>query len=227
MENSMPQNKQTQSGNVFILILIGVLLFGALGFTFTRSASKGSGNLTKQQAKIAAQEMINYARLVEGAVDRVRRNGCSETEINFYDDVIPGYSNPNARTDESCNIFSDNGGKISLIETMNSAQINFRANPFAHPDAGIATKSDLIMYYRDVEDQTCLEINNILNIVNTGGNIPDGSAEIWGGTTNTWTFDLAALNRRTESAGGELDGKFTGCFIFGTINTFYHVLLAQ
>ena len=69
----MPQNNlKSQSGNVFILILAGVVLFGALMFTFSRSADKGTGNLTKQQAKITAQDILSYAKIVEDAIDRVR-----------------------------------------------------------------------------------------------------------------------------------------------------------
>lgn len=119
MENLMPPNnhikKQTQQGNIFIIILIGVILFGALGYTFSRSASKGTGNLTKQQAKIAAQEILSYAQLLEGAVDRVRRKGCSENEISFENNVVSGYTNPNAPIDKSCHVFDDNGGKVSYV----------------------------------------------------------------------------------------------------------------
>ena len=123
----MPQNKRSilpslrtsESGNVFILILLGVFLFGALMYSFSRSANQGAGNLSKQQAKIAAQEILNYARLVEGAVDRVRRNGCSESEISFENDVVTGYTNPNAPTDKSCHIFDDEGGKVSYPANLN------------------------------------------------------------------------------------------------------------
>lgn len=69
----MPLSKaNTQSGNVFVIILVAVTLFAALMFTFSRTGSQDTGNLTKQQAKIIAQEILNYAQLVEGAVNRVR-----------------------------------------------------------------------------------------------------------------------------------------------------------
>lgn len=121
MVNLMPQSnhKKGQQGNVFIIILMGVILFGALGYTFSRSANKGTGNLTKQQAKIAAQEILNYARLVEGAVDRVRRNGCSESEISFDSNALSNYNNANSPVDNSCHIFKSEGGKISVLEIPN------------------------------------------------------------------------------------------------------------
>ena len=78
----------------------------------------GAGNLTKQQAKIAAQEIINYAQLVERAVDRVRRNGCSEGEISFSNPsewaaaVEATYVHTPASEDK-CKVFNDNGGKLA------------------------------------------------------------------------------------------------------------------
>ena len=104
--------RNTQAGNVFVFILAGIFLFGALIFTFTRGASKGTTSLSKHQARVAAQEILNYAQTLELAVSRVRRNGCSENQISFENDVVAGYINANAPVDNSCHIFKDNGGKM-------------------------------------------------------------------------------------------------------------------
>jgi len=183
--------RNSQAGNVFVIILAGVFLFGALMFTFSRSAQKGSGNLTKQQAKIAAQEILNYARAVEGAVDRVRRNGCSESEISFDNAVVSGYSNPNAPPDGSCDIYGSNGGKLTWATPPDNASIedNQYYISAAHAVYGLGSSStatfciseadpskcaELVIAVRKVREEICREINSLLlgdaNIpVNSGG----------------------------------------------------------
>ena len=104
----MQQNKNIshQSGNVFIIILIGVLLFAALLYTFSRSLQTSGGNISSQQAEIAGQEILNYSRMLEEAVNRVRQNGCSENEISFETSDQPSkYNNLNSPTDNSCHIY--------------------------------------------------------------------------------------------------------------------------
>ena len=50
----MPQNnrqdRRSESGNIFAIVMIGVVLFGALMYTFSRSAKQGDGNLTRSIA---------------------------------------------------------------------------------------------------------------------------------------------------------------------------------
>ncbi|MEM9470109.1 MAG: hypothetical protein AAF988_08090, partial [Pseudomonadota bacterium] len=205
-------NNQTQSGNVFILILAGIILFAALGFTFTRSVNKGTGNLSKQQAKIAAQEILNYARLVENAVDRVRRNGCSESEISFENNIESGYENTSAPIDNSCHIFNDNGGKITYETPPESfSDSNYLTN--THPAGWIATgkpiffngtcvnglgnncvgggatqdmfASELILYYFYIDEEICIALNNILNQENAPDGTPPTATERFGTTSSS------------------------------------------
>lgn len=102
-----------QSGNALIIILITIALFGTLIFTFTRSSQQGGGNFSSQQSKIIAQDILQYARSIEDGVTRVMRNGCSENQISFDYDIpgTTGYENADAPGDESCHVFSENGGR--------------------------------------------------------------------------------------------------------------------
>jgi len=179
-----------QRGNVFILIMLGVFLFGALMYSFTKSGNQGAGNLTKQQAKIAAQEILNYVRLVEGAVDRVRRNGCSESEISFENSVVSAYLNPNSPTNKSCHIFDDEGGKLSWSNPPLAFHFDdpafffgkyyfISAQWIGHGCDDPNDKCvDLIMALSNLDKTTCSEINKNFNLssssipteVNSGGN---------------------------------------------------------
>lgn len=183
----MPQNKNPESGNVFLIILIGVVLFGALIFTFSKSGSQGVGTISKQEAKISAQEILNYARLVERAVDRVRRQGCSESEISFQNATLGGYTNTAAPSNNSCHIFNDNGGKISVVAYnpkihagSNSSWIEIIGDN-AVPNIGSAN-SDLLLL-QEVSTPICTTINSLLNLT-----IATTPETIEGKTNFTGTF---------------------------------------
>lgn len=223
--------KKTTAGNAFIIILAAVFLFGALIFTFTRSGQKGTGNLSKGQAKIAAQEILNYSLLVEGAVNAVRIKTCSENEINFDTPTLGGYTNTDAPINNHCDIFNNNGGKI----TFDSAQPNWTNSgndwsfnaEFQVTDIGTtcaaASCADLAINLQDVQTITCEEINRL---VFDNATIPTDSTFDF--TAFTGTF-LSPTDIADEVGSAVLEGQSTGCF-FSTEtsqNIFYHVLLAR
>lgn len=230
-------NKKTkQAGNVFIIIMLGVFLFGALLYSFTKSGNQGTGNLTKQQAKIAAQEILNYARLVEGAVDRVRRNGCSETEISFENAVVSGYSNPNAPSDKSCHIFDDEGGKVTYMippqswnDSSHSAGFNFGELFFSGftqiRNLGVDTKDELIMIIDWVPISICENLNYLLFNDNTITEDPGG----WSFVGKFYGDYDGSSSSITLSAYSPHDGKESACYSSQSHGGyhFYHVLLAR
>ena len=246
-----PQNKNPQAGNVFIIILAGVVLFGALMFTFSRSADKGTGNLTKQQARIAAQEILSYSKLVEGAVDRVRRNGCSENEINFNNAVVSGYSNTSAPADGSCDIFSTNGGKISFeaIPTnyFNGAFTAYSGNalrPWGEyrftgncSMRGVGTEcstagcKELAVNLHFVDKAICLEINKEVGVALVAGDAPPENASSPPGGMGCVAFTGTFGSVAAGIDNGNLSGKHTACLKVNDSGNdyyfFYHVLLAR
>ena len=226
--------KGSQSGNVFIVIMLGVFLFGSLMYMFSRSAQQGTGNITKQQAKVAAQEILNYARLVEGAVNRVRRNGCSETEISFANDVVAGYEHtPPARNE--CKIFHDEGGKMSWASlpapyANNDSPVLFSGKYFYMSSSWIGNGTDcndsrcadLVLLVSMSDESLCDEINNLLNY----SSMPVESQ--LGGNTFTGAYSwVAAHTIGNEASSSEIIGKSTGCLQRNTGYIFLHVLLAR
>ena len=181
--NKLNPHRKSESGNVFAIILLGVFLLGALMYMFQRSANQGTGNISKQQASIASQEILNYARLVEGAVDRVRRNSCSESEISFENTTVAGYTNPNSPIDESCHIFSDNGGKITYSPIQKIwLDSNGETDPIygeytfvgdSSVDNVISTRSELIFYAPHLRKEICIKINDSLGIDPIAGQPPE------------------------------------------------------
>ena len=231
-----------QAGNVFVIILLGVFLFGSLMYMFSRNAQQGTGNLTKQQANIAAQEILNYARLVEGAVDRVRRNGCSETEISFANDVVPGYEHTPPARDE-CKVFDDAGGKVS----WENEQQSWISDPLlsGHPLFGeifISGKSriprvgstcickgnanEINLYFPWLKKEVCTELNKLTNVDNPSGNPP---VDPDGFIMSTQKFDGDFISNNTVDG---IDGQTSACVQKATgfapnSYIFVHVLLAR
>ena len=207
-------------------------------YMFSRNAQQGTGNLTKQQASIAAQEILNYARLVEGAVDRVRRNGCSETEISFENDVVPGYEHTPPARDE-CKVFDDAGGKVSYtpsIELWLDEQSDTEGS-YGHfyfvaennvSQLAVHNQDDLLIQTSWLKQDVCEEINNLIYDDKTITEDPSGffQGHAIGKAIGTFQNNSGNINLTSYSPHG---GQETACFEsedFGGYH-FYHVLLAR
>lgn len=181
----MTRTHNAQQGSVFVYILLAIALLGGLTYAVSRGNRTNTNALTAEQAKLAAQEIIEYGNVVAAAVQKLRLRGCADTEISFENSFSSdNYTNPNAPTDESCHVFSPIG-----------AQINFKSTPVAIQEGiygnykfmtqtngggasarqhGTPTKSDLYLYIRGRYDNNwqtqirflkiCDEINKILEI---------------------------------------------------------------
>ncbi|HPD83421.1 MAG: hypothetical protein R3D88_05485 [Alphaproteobacteria bacterium] len=231
----MPRNKKySEQGNVFIIILVAVALFGLLLFTFSRTGSQGSGNLSKQQAKIAAQEMLNYARLLESAVNRVRSNGCSESEINFDNTTVAGYTNVSAPVDNSCDIFSESGGRVEFSSlsnlTTNGSDWLFSpsiavVNIGTDSAANVCNQNsctELIMFLGPLDSTLCSAINTLVNApIATPETMTGYGALFTGAYTNTDQLGDATTTYRGISTAC-IDGNSSPAGLY-----FYHVLLAR
>ena len=103
---------KSQRGNALFLILIAVALFAALSYAVTNSGRGGSG-IDKEQAEIAAAQILQYISSIDTAIQRMRViNGCGESEFNFETTLYETNSgtqmnsaNSNAPADGSCDIF--------------------------------------------------------------------------------------------------------------------------
>ena len=159
--------RASERGNVFMFILIGIVLFAALGMTVSRGfQSSTTSNLSKREAELAASEIVNYAQSVERGIQRLRRKGCSENDISFqrdadsdgnFNDNDEDYYNSNAPTDHSCHAFHPDGGNIKYVSLqpkwLNEA---FSANySYGEP---IFTGSVRI---ENLGNNTCLEADSV------------------------------------------------------------------
>ncbi len=103
----------TSGGNVLFLILIAVALFAALSYAVSQSTRSGVDTTSKEKNQLLVSRILQYMTSVEQAVTRVRiANGCRDTQLNFANSVVSGYTNPSAPANGSCDIFSPSGGGV-------------------------------------------------------------------------------------------------------------------
>lgn len=167
-------------------------MFAALSFTMSRGfRSEGTSKLSQRQAELAASEILNYAQSISRGVSRVRRKGCSESEISFNNhqglsqttDGTPyDYTNPNAPSDNSCEVFHPNGGavKAKLISRDFAVPTSSVPGGIMAPDSfvvqsvrvvGVGTDtgaagSELAIKIGRLKKEVCMRINDKLGITN-------------------------------------------------------------
>src|SRR5690606_22636311 len=100
---------QRQSGNAFMMVLIGIVLFAALAFTFTRSGRQGISNVSTQEASLIAGDVISYGQAIERGVNRMRMKGVSESDLDFVG-ANGLYDNASCNEDK-CQVFNAKGGQ--------------------------------------------------------------------------------------------------------------------
>ncbi len=218
-------NKSAESGNIFFYILLAIVLFAALSYVASQGNRGNTSTLTDQQAKLAAQEIIEYGQTVANAVQKLRLRGCTDTQISFENDVVSGYGNVNAPTDNSCHVFKIEGGGLNWANPppafYNETAPWFSGKYFFYGETVWAengttcansTCADLIMGLH-VSDSFCEIFNDSLGL---DMDIEDTT---WGGGRWTGTYGyFETFADETDSA--EAAGKTLICSGSGTSTNF-------
>lgn len=208
-----------ESGNAFFIILLGVVLFAALMFVFTRSAKQGAGNMTRRQAQLAADDILNFAQTVQRGVDRVYANDCPEGQLNFDQGFDAGYANAAAPADRHCNIFDPAGGGVQYRTVPPDANdgspwIFTGSDNVAAATFGTAAP-DLVVVVDHLDLAVCQQLNALLKI--TGVPAEQGSYAV-----DKFTGTFAASDQI-----GSGDGARAECTASGGSYRFYSVLLER
>lgn len=231
-------HRYSEKGSAIVYVFIGIALFGALMFLFSRGASQNVSGFTKQQSTVKAQALIDYSNNVANAVNRLITNGVSENDISFATDLYKAKSgsilNPASKfpncTDESCKVFSPQGGKIAAQIPTDLGALD-PASPTYFPERGglIAhtihvvnvgtTLPDLVLSFHTIPKDVCIEINNLLhNQFTTNPPIGDATASA---DDYTGAFPSSAVTLG-DSNDSWADGKTSYCYKFsGTTPDMY------
>lgn len=172
----------SQRGSAILMILIGIVLFAALGYAFMRNTTGSTAMMTNEAAKAAATELASCANAVQMATKRLQLRGCG-TYLSLDPDgtnIIPG-----APADGSCSVFHVNGGGVNqcgsnTTDCMRSLAIGASCNGVIY--AGISGGNRIYAAMTD-ESGPYFTWNNGNNPVQTA--TPPGGASTSDGLSNT------------------------------------------
>ncbi|MCK6418113.1 MAG: hypothetical protein L6Q57_04135 [Alphaproteobacteria bacterium] len=225
--SSAIRHPSSESGSIFLMILIGVVLFAALAFTLTRSMrSQTTSSLTGRQAEIAASDILTYAQRVQNAVERVRRHNCSENDISFENDVVAGYTHAVAPPDR-CKIFHAQGGALGWQDPpagVNDGSAWFFSDNNRFTGHGDDAINDLALFLPNLDYGVCMALNEGLGIDLAAD--PPVSADAPDVTTKaTGLFTASTTDIGPGTAG--FSAFPSGCFSNGGAYYFFNVLMAR
>jgi len=217
-------NRVCETGNAFIVVLLGVVLFAALMFTFSRSARQGGENMGEKQREIAISDILSYAQMMERATNRVMLGGnYSESDIDFDNDIVAGYTNAACGAQTECKVFDVSGGAVSWQNPPDGFSggnnwVISGAN--AVPDIGSDAAADLVLLLPGLSSAACQEINERLDITTA---LPQDADDI-----STTQFTGVFANTERIGLNADLSDQRAGCIQNTTPNpdeyVFYHVL---
>lgn len=227
MRSALPscayQRTRTQRGSVIIFILLGIALFAALCYAFMKGMRGGTGSFNAQQAKLAAQHIIEYSNTFERTTNKLLSKGCSETEIAYYKAGNPKFvrylHTPPSR--DECNIISAEGGNLSIPTFYEDGYLDTNLDQWSDyvggdlmyfwvdgigKTDGTNSSRDLAFWVRGVKKEICLEINKQLGIS------PDLTQELYISVKPyAGVFDDPTVTTLT----GDFKKTYAGCYQYG------------
>lgn len=241
----------SERGSALFYILIAIALLAALSYAIARSSRGNVGQLSDEQSRLAATEIVQYADTLSSATGQLRLRGFDATEISFENDVISGYTNANC-TEDACKIFKVGGGGV--IYNKPSPDWNDGSDWYITMAACVQQigtggsigescntvgdgAKDLILFLPNVAKSVCVQINKFLGVTNPGDEPPlDKNASYTISDPLKWTGSIPAgaaigSNLSTDES-YYLNGKSAACFEAQTTPTansyhFYKVLIAR
>lgn len=187
LKNQASESLDSQEGGAVVWILVMVGLLAALSYAVNQGSRSGSAQISKEQAELAATEILDYGRTIKQAVQTLQINGCDETEIDHGNTVYkqesgadnyPPGTNTNAPADGSCGIFHANGGALrpqifyDVDPTPSGATLASGHAAISYRDVlGIGTDGqwDKTFIIGGINQKVCIAINNALGIENPSG----------------------------------------------------------
>ncbi len=170
----------SESGSVFYIIMLGIVLFAAISTVVVQSGKGGTSAISDEKAEIYAAEIIQYAVSMSGAVRRMQMvNECADEDISFYKANVTSavYLHvPDVAT--KCQVYHPDGGGMSYQEprlewlqyttfqewlmTGNNCMKNI--GTFS-PSSCSASEAELTMTLYGLKKEVCDRINKKLGVV--------------------------------------------------------------
>lgn len=217
-------------GNVFFVILLGVVLFASLSVALMR-IDQGNANISSEKVDVAASQTLRYISQIKQSVDFIYQNGVSEADLRFAHPLADSqYGDINTNIENQ--IFAEIGGGLSYAKPpsdVSTLDINYEFFGFsAAPQVGTSSP-DLMVVVRNVRESVCRRLNELVGY-DSDVTIPSD--------TGTCVYSSTASDKFTGSfaTGGDINDMGTSnynlpahqaCVICGSDYHFYSVLLER
>ncbi len=162
-----PMRKISQSGNIFAIILLAVILFAALIFVFSRGMDTGATRILSAEARTHATDIITHSQVIERGVQGLLRKGISEGDISFENGAVTGYGHTPAAPDTAKLFNTADGGGLNWKSPV-AGQTPVATNEWMITGDVIVTSAEdntlsELMATLPVSLDICTEINKQLN----------------------------------------------------------------
>jgi hypothetical protein len=248
---------KSEHGSAIVYVFIGIALFGALMFLFSRGSSNKNDIYDKNSEKLVVDEFLSYGNYMETEISKLLMNGCSETDLSFYHPNFwaawnyggawkYGASPP----DNKCSVFDPKGGGAKWSSPPKKI---YDSGTYDYLFTGIVGVKDIgkngcpdteLMMLLQVPRATCLAANVQLNNSNTNGNPPIYNYNIYEnipgnkrsainyfhfGWGNNYFGCGQTIGNGAAPNGSELIGKTAGCYQVQNTEYYYlyRVLMAR
>jgi hypothetical protein len=241
-------NNGQEAGSVFFYILLAIALFAALSYAVSRGNRGNTSMMTDQQAKLAAQEIIEYGQTVANAVQKLKLRGYADHQLDVSNDVFllqngnPISTSNNACSEEGCRLFNINGGGIVAKNAPEIAHGNvpITGGGISSPGQGNfraiiinnvgSSEPDLVFAHTNINQETCLQINTLLGIENPSNLPPVEDYHVGNYTGDLTSFPPPSLG--TDPIGDEvttLAGQSAFCVTNGSdpYYSYYQVVIVR
>ncbi len=203
MKNQASSPQNPQAGNVFFIILLGIVLFAALSYAVSGSMRGGAEQMSKEKLKIAATEIISYLTQVDARFDALVIQGCDPLRINFDSDTYTRVDGndlnaPPASPQASCVMFAPNDSSgitpVKFPEYISTTYAPGATNPapgtfaFRYVDVanGGTSQHDLYASMTGTDLNVCLAVLNMISPDSNFTSVPITTFQTGG--TNTYTM---------------------------------------
>lgn len=161
----MSQSRNSQSGNILIMILITIVLIGLLTAAIQSTSRPEGANIDNETLVIRTSEVQRYASELERAVNYIMQNGKSESDIRFAHPNFThsDYGDLSADPDPSDEVFDVSGGGAAFRDppegVNDGSQWEFYGGTHI-PGMG-TSKAELIAVLPNVTQAFCDRINTL------------------------------------------------------------------
>ena len=228
MKTTTLNPRNSERGNAFLFILLGIALFAALAFTISRGMrSTTTSTMSSRDAELAATDILSYAQRLERGLSALRRKNISENDIDLDNAIVTGYAHTPPQPDAN-KLFNPSGGQVSWQSPppgVNDGSPWHFTGETCIPDIGTGgttchsdggQSEELIVVLPNMNATVCERIDAKLGI----GAIPTDTGG--GYSTAKFTGDFSDGTKIVLPSAYN-----TACYTDGTDYFFYSVLLAR